>query len=151
MSSCWRLGWAVVWTAPTSSNTPSLRASPSSTWSTPPCLAARSKRSRAKREGYSSRALPRLCSDRIRSCSRRFRSVPTKFVGGVEAKRRIECSLDVVDSSSLPASFLHELPADLPSYLLENFAVANQLVKNALRSFGIPQDETVPVCAGCDV
>lgn len=59
--------------------------------------------------------------------------------------------MDVADSSCLPASFLHELPADLPSYLLENFAVANQLVKNALRSFGIPQDETVPVCAGCDV
>lgn len=151
MSSCWRLGWAVVWTVPTSSSTPSLRASPSSIWSTLPCLAAHSKRSRAKREGFLSRALLRLCSDRIRWCSRHFRSALTKHVGGMEEKRRVECSLDVVDSSSLPASFLHELPADLPSYLLENFAVANQLVKNALRCFGIPQDETVRVRAGCDV
>ena len=57
--------------------------------------------------------------------------------------------MEVVDSSSLPASF-QELPADLPSYLLENMAVANQLAKNALRSFGIPQDETVPVRVGCE-
>ena len=49
----------------------------------------------------------------------------------------------MVDAQSLPLEYLHELPATLPSYLLDNFAVANQLVKNVLASFGIAQRSAV--------
>ena len=58
--------------------------------------------------------------------------------------------MQVVDAQSLPSEYLHELPATLPSYLLDNFAVANQLVKNVLASFGIAQSVAVRMEVGDD-
>ena len=51
--------------------------------------------------------------------------------------------MQVVDAKNLPAEYINELPVSLPSYLLDNFAVANQLVKNVLTSFNIAQNVEV--------
>ena len=53
------------------------------------------------------------------------------------------CPIEFVSSSSIDPALLQNLPDGYPSYLKDDFSVANRLVDYALQAFHIPKDNRV--------